>query len=91
MEEKSKVILFFVAICSVILVAKTAQLQIFDSKYQEQARRTTLDKSIEYPSRGLIFDRNEKLLVSNSTIYDIEVIYNNVPEGIDTLEICNLL
>ncbi len=70
---------------------KTAQLQIFDSKYKEQARRTTLDKSIKYPARGLIFDRNEKLLVSNSTIYDIEVIYNNVPKEIDTAEICNLL
>ncbi|MFT6336851.1 MAG: penicillin-binding protein 2 [Halioglobus sp.] len=91
MEEKSKIILLFVVICSFVLVAKTAQLQIFDSKYQEQARRTTLDKSIKYPSRGLIFDRNNKLLVSNSTIYDIEVIYNNVPEGIDTTEICNLL
>lgn len=91
MEDKAKVILIFVAICSFFLVAKSAQLQIFDSKYQEQARRTTLDKSIKYPSRGLIFDRNNKLLVSNSTIYDIEVIYNNVPDVIDTSELCTLL
>jgi penicillin-binding protein 2 len=91
LEDKAKVILIFVAICSFFLVAKSAQLQIFDSKYQEQARRTTLDKSIKYPSRGLIFDRNNKLLVSNSTIYDIEVIYNNVPDVIDTSELCTLL
>lgn len=91
MEKKAKVILLFVAICSFLLIAKSAQLQIFDSKYQEQARRTTLDKSIKYPSRGLIFDRNKKLLVSNSTIYDIEVIYNNVPEDLDTAELCTLL
>jgi len=91
LEEKSKIILFFIALSSFILVVKTAQLQIFDSKYKEQARRTTLDKTIKYPARGLIFDRNEKLLVSNSAIYDIEVIYNNVPKTIDTIEICNLL
>ncbi len=91
MEDKAKVILIFVAICSFFLVAKSAQLQIFDSKYQEQARRTTLDKSIKYPSRGLIFDRNNKLLVSNSTIYDVDVIYNNIPDAIDTSELCNLL
>lgn len=90
-EEKTKVILIVVAICSFVLVAKTAQLQIFDSKYKEQARRTTLDKSIQYPSRGLIYDRNGKLLVSNIAIYDIEVIYNNVPERLDTLELCTLL
>ena len=91
MEDKAKSILLFVAICSFLLVVKSAQLQIFDSKYQEQARRTTLDKSIKYPSRGLIFDRNNKLLVSNSIIYDIEVIYNNIPENLDTTELCTLL
>ena len=77
--------------CSFVLVAKIAQIQIFSSKYKDQARRTTLDKVTKYPSRGLIYDRNEKLLVSNSTIYDIDVIYNNVLETIDTSEICLLL
>jgi len=70
---------------------KIAQIQIFSSKYREQARRTTLDKVIRYPSRGLIFDRNEKLLVANATIYDINVIYNNVPSDLDTNELCLLL
>lgn len=78
-------------ICAFILTAKTAQLQIFNNKYKEQARRTTLDKSTKYPARGLIYDRNEKLLVSNNTIYDIDVIFNNVSKTIDTTEICALL
>ena len=91
MEKKSRTILMIFGICAFILIAKTAQLQIFDNKYKEQARRTTLDKTTKYPARGLIYDRNGKLLVSNNTIYDIEVIYNNVSENIDTTDICNLL
>lgn len=91
MSEKSKIILLLFGICAFILVAKTAQLQIFDNKYKEQARRTTLDKSTKYPARGLIYDRNGKLLVSNYSIYDIDVIYNNVSKEIDTTEICYLL
>ena len=31
------------------------------------------------------------MLVSNTTIYDIEVIYNNVPKDIDTSTVCKLL
>lgn len=91
MAEKSKIILIVFGICAFILTAKTAQLQIFNNKYKEQARRTTLDKSTKYPARGLIYDRNEKLLVSNNTIYDIDVIYNNVSKNIDTTELCTLL
>jgi len=90
-EDKVKIILYIVFLSASVLILKTAQLQIFSSKYKEQARRTTLDKTIKYPSRGLIYDRNGKLLVSNNTIYDIEVIYNNVPEHLDTTELCSLL
>ncbi len=91
MAEKSKIILIVFGICAFVLIAKTAQLQIFNNKYKEQARRTTLDTTTKYPARGLIYDRNEKLLVSNNTIYDIDVIYNNVSKSIDTSEICMLL
>lgn len=91
MPEKSKIILIVFGICAFILTAKTAQLQLFSDKYKNEARRTTLDKSVKYPARGLIYDRNEKLLVSNNTIYDINVIYNNVSKNIDTTEICTLL
>lgn len=91
MEDKAKIVISIVILCSFILVMKTAQLQIFDSKYKEQARRTTLDKTVKYPSRGLIYDRNGKLLVSNNSIYDIKVIYNNIPDHLDTTELCKLL
>lgn len=91
MDDKAKVIMIVVGICSLILVMKIAQIQIFSSKYREQARRTTLDKVIRYPARGLIYDRTGKLLVANATIYDINVIYNNVPKDLDTTELCQLL
>lgn len=91
MADKSKIILAVFGICAFILIIKTAQLQILNNKYKEQARRTTLDKTTKYPARGLIYDRNNKLLVSNTAIYDIDVIYNNVSDEIDTAQICSLL
>ena len=91
MDRKAKVIIGFVLLLALVLVVKMAQIQLFSKKYKEQAQKTTLGKTILYPSRGLIYDRNGKLLVSNSTIYDIEVIYNNVPKDLDTAKICSLL
>lgn len=91
MDTKAKNIIGFVLLLALVLVAKMAQIQLFSKKYKEQAQRTTLGKNILYPSRGLIYDRNGKLLVSNSTIYDIEVIYNNVPKDLDTNKLCSLL
>jgi len=91
MDTKAKVLIAIFCVTAVILVGKMAQIQLFSTQYKEQAQKTTLGKNTLYPSRGLIFDRNGELLVSNSTIYDIEAIYNNVSSDIDTAEFCSLL
>jgi len=43
-----------------------------------------------YPARGLIYDRNNELLVSNQAAYDIMVVPFNVQE-FDTTELCTIL
>ena len=91
MDQKAKVIISVFVFAAIVLMGKMAQLQLISCKYKEQAQRTTLGKNIIYPSRGLIYDRKNNLVVSNTTIYDIEVIYNNLPKQIDTLGLCKLL
>lgn len=90
-KDRQKIIVVFFCICALLLVYKSAELQIFESKYREQARRTTLDKRINYPSRGLIYDRNNELLVVNTPIYDIKATYKKVDPTMDTLAFCDLL
>ena len=76
---------------SLILVLQLANLQIFDVEGRERAKRATLSSIAIYPSRGLIYDRNEKLLVTNIPIYDINVIYRNINPDMDTTLFCELL
>jgi penicillin-binding protein 2 len=83
--------MYMIIIVSIVLVAKAAHLQIFSTKYKEQAKRTTLDKTIIYPSRGLIYDRNGKTLVYNKPIYVINAIWNKINPKMDTLMFCSLL
>ncbi|MCR5453564.1 MAG: hypothetical protein K6F33_01060, partial [Bacteroidales bacterium] len=47
-------------------------------------------KVVDYPARGLVFDRNDKLLVYNESSYDLMATPNRVPE-FDTADLCEIL
>lgn len=80
------------ALASLLLVGKAMQLQVFDRSYRENADATAIQEYTIYPARGLIYDRNGKLLIYNTPSYDIMVTYNQVDwKKLDTTKFCNLL
>lgn len=89
--HRTRVIQLAIIFASGILIGKVAHLQLFNSALQERAQKTTLQKRTIHPSRGLIYDRNGKELVINESLYDLEVIYNELDPDMDTTLICNLL
>ena len=90
-EYQHTIIKLVVILAGAVLIGKTAQLQLFNTVLKERAARATLYQHTIYPARGLIFDRNEKLLVTNDAIYDLEVIYKEVSPHMDTSLFCQLL
>jgi penicillin-binding protein 2 len=90
-QDRQKIIIISVVLVSIILMLRSAQLQLFTKKYKEQAAKTTLFKNVIYPSRGLLYDRNGKPLVLNYPIYEIHATKNKIKVGMDTLEFCRLL
>jgi penicillin-binding protein 2 len=91
LENRKYVIIYTIVIVAILLILKAAHLQLFSDRYKLQAQKTTLDKSIIYPSRGLIFDRNGKTLVYNNPIYTINAIFNKIDPNMDTIQFCKLL
>ncbi|MDP4205270.1 MAG: penicillin-binding protein 2 [Bacteroidota bacterium] len=73
-----------------VFVAKLFVLQIMNPEYKQYADRNVLRRIVQYPSRGLIYDRNGKLIVYNQAAYDLVVIPREV-KSFDTLEICSIL
>lgn len=73
-----------------ILLSKLFSIQVLSSEYKDMAESNIVMEIIEYPFRGLIYDRNDQLLVENVPEYDIYVTPKNVIIH-DTLELCNLL
>ena len=60
----------------VVYIIRLFQLQISSDDYKKSADSNAFLKKIEYPSRGVITDRNGKLLVYNQPAYDIMVVMN---------------
>ena len=81
--------IIFLAV-GVVFVLRLAVLQLFDSEYKEKAERQSLRNITQYPARGLMYDRNGKLLVYNEAVYDLMVIPRMVKD-LDTAAFCYAL
>ncbi len=81
----------FSFIIVMIIAGRLVQLQLINpEKFDKDAERNSVKTIITTPARGLIFDRNGKLLVDNKPSYSVTV----VKKEFDTNNInvvCNLL
>jgi penicillin-binding protein 2 len=75
---------------AVILLIRLFYIQILDENYYLSANYNAIRQIKIYPARGVILDRNNKILVQNEPVYDIMVIPNEV-KPFDTLEFCRLI
>lgn len=70
-----------------IFIIRLMVLQLFSSEYRELAEIQALRHRTQYPARGLVYDRNGKLLVYNEIVYDLMVIPRMV-KSLDTAYFC---
>jgi len=76
-----------VILLTVICIIRLVSLQILSDDYKKWADSNAYLKRALYPSRGVIYDRNGKLLVFNQPSYDVMVIMRDV-QPFDTLDFC---
>ena len=90
LEKRKYVVGGFLLVIAVIYVARLFALQISDSKYKDYADNNAFLKKTVYPSRGLIYDRNDSLVVFNQPAYDVMMIPRDVHD-FDTIDFCQTL
>ncbi len=78
-----------VVVAAIILV-RLFVIQIIDEKYKIDASNNSMVYDIIYPTRGIIYDRNGKIIVSNKVTYDILVTPREV-QAFDTLMLADAL
>jgi penicillin-binding protein 2 len=86
-----KLLLFTVVLLSgFAFTGRLLYLQVLDDSFLGLSESNAVKRVYDYPQRGHIYDREDKLLVSNQPSYDVMVIPREV-KAFDTLEFCGLL
>lgn len=86
-----KTIISGIIICVfIIYILRLFTLQVIDESYKLSAINNSQRVVTQYPARGLIYDRNNKLLVYNQAAYDLMVIPKQVQQ-FDTTELLSIL
>jgi penicillin-binding protein 2 len=73
-----------------IFLVRLFYIQVLEDSYTISANNNVLRYMIDYPARGMVYDRNGKTLAYNQTVYDLMVIPRQVKK-MDTLEFCKLI
>ncbi|HNP20231.1 MAG TPA: penicillin-binding protein 2 [Fulvivirga sp.] len=90
MEDSRKYIIqLIIIVVAIIFLIKLFSIQVLDSKYAQAANSNIIHKVVEYPYRGLIYDRNGELIVYNTPQYNLVVVPKDV-RHIDTVKFCQL-
>lgn len=83
------VILFIFLVVGIIFIVRLFYIQVVDDRWKVLATKSSERVITEYPSRGLIYDRNGKIIVSNTPVYDLMILPRDV-EPFDTTAFCKL-
>lgn len=88
--SRKYIIIAFVVLAALLLIIRLFVIQVVKDTYRLSADNNVLRYVTQYPARGLIYDRNNKLMVFNQAAYDLMVVPAQVT-SIDTAEFCELL
>ncbi|MEZ5015591.1 MAG: penicillin-binding protein 2 [Flavipsychrobacter sp.] len=76
---------------ALVIVGRLFYIQIVDDKYKVMANNIAIYKKIVYPPRGVIYDKNHKVMLYNQVVYDLMATYSKVPKTLDTMKLCGIL
>ena len=90
LEKRKYVIGGSVVVIVLIYLIRLFTLQIMSEDYKKNADSNAFLNKTQYPSRGVMYDRNGKLLVYNQPAYDVTMVMKEVV-NLDTLDLCQTL
>lgn len=88
-EGRREIIQIVFVLVGIVFLIKLFFIQVVDDRYAQLADSNAIVKETEYPFRGLIYDRNGKLLVYNSPEYDLQIIRKEV-SNLDSASFCKV-
>ena len=89
-SKRKYLVIGLFSLTAFIIVCRLFYMQVLDSSYKISAASNVLRREVNYPARGVIYDRNGKLLVFNQAAYDVLITPREV-KAFDTLAFCHIV
>jgi penicillin-binding protein 2 len=89
-SERKFIIGGVIVLVSLAFLCRLFFLQLIDDSYKLSSENNSQRQVTQYPARGIVFDRNNKILVYNEAAYDLMVIPRQLKQ-FDTLDFCTVL
>ena len=90
LEGRKYVVQGIFLVVVLIFLTRLFFMQVLDGTYKLAADKNTLQRLVQIPYRGLIYDRKDQLLVQNTPVYDLLVVPREVKQ-LDSARFCGLL
>jgi len=87
--KKKNIILGAFLLLSIVLISRLLYLQILDETNKTTAVNNVMKYEVVYPARGIVYDRNNEIIVNNLISYDILVTPREM-SAFDTTEFCRI-
>jgi penicillin-binding protein 2 len=88
-EGRREIIQIAFVIVALIFLVKLFFIQVVDRRYSDLANSNAILSKVDFPLRGLIYDRNKKILVYNTPEFDLLIIKKEVKE-LDSARFCEV-
>jgi penicillin-binding protein 2 len=89
-SDRRYVFAVIIVLVGLVYIARLFHIQVLDKSYGQYALSNSQSVRIIYPARGLIYDRNGKIMVYNQAAYDI-MVTPRLLEPFDTTQLCQIL
>ena len=74
---RDKLLQVLIIVISSILTIQLFNLQVLNKKNSDVSSKASVQKIYNFPERGYLYDRNNKLIVSNQPYYDLLIVPND--------------
>lgn len=90
MRGRGLIIRMFILFTAIVFAVRLFYIQILEEDYKVAAENNVVQKIVQYPFRGLVYDSNDSLVIYNSPVYDLMIVPTEA-EIRDTTAFCQLL
>ena len=91
-KNRYNIIITIFILCIIIFIIRLFYIQVINENYKYSANSNVLRYEVQQAVRGLIYDRDSNLIVTNSPAYDLMIIPREFnKDKFDKISFCKLL